>query len=240
VRLRKPPAFLSLLLIALAVPALSVRTQETDTSSKGQDAGTPRTSAEKYKAHSRHSDVSIGAELLTRKEISKEFAADVNRCCLVVQVAVYPNEKEPLKVSHDDFTLAIEGTDIVETPQDARTLSAKLSTGANGGVTTAASVGVGVEFGTYTDPTTGHQVHGHAVTTSASVGIGAESSGSPSAAEREREIIERELSQKILPEAKISVPVSGYLYFLLPKQKKPAKYRLEYEISGETLILPLS
>jgi len=59
-------------------------------------------------------------------------------------------------------------------------------------------------------------------------------------ADNDREIIERELSEKSLPEAKISVPVCGYLYFPLPKQKKHSKYRLQYEIKGETLILPLS
>lgn len=242
-RLTKLPRFVSLLLIALVVPAGSVRTQETDTASKKEDATVPRSSAEKYQAHATHGDVSLGAELLTRKEAEKAFAADVNRCCLVVQVAVYPNEKEPLELVHDDFTLMIQGadgTETVEVTQGARTLAAKLSKDADNGVATAANVGVSVELGTYTDPVTGQQVHGRAVTVSSSAGAGAGGGASPSAAEHEREIIERELREKSLPEAKISVPVSGYLYFLLPKQKKPTKYRLVYEIKGETVELPLS
>jgi len=58
-------------------------------------------------------------------------------------------------------------------------------------------------------------------------------------AEHDREVIERELSEKGLSEAKIANPVSGYLYFSLPKQKKDTKYRLEYVVKGETLKLPL-
>jgi hypothetical protein len=56
-------------------------------------------------------------------------------------------------------------------------------------------------------------------------------------ADHDREVIERELSKKGLPEAKIAIPVSGYLYFSLPKQKKGTKYRLECVVEGETLDL---
>ena len=54
-----------------------------------------------------------------------------------------------------------------------------------------------------------------------------------------REVIERELSSKSLPEAKVSVPVSGYLYFPIPKFVKDAKYRLEYTTNARPLVLPL-
>lgn len=238
-RLTKRSACFPLLLTALAAPALSVPPQGTNTASEAQKGGVPRSSADKYKAHATHEQVSVGAELLTRKEVSKEFVANMNRCCVVVQVAVYPNEKEPLKLSRDDFMLAIEGTDVTARPQSSTVLSAKLTKDANSGVTTAATVGVGVEIGTYTDPATGQRVHVRGVTTSASVGVGVGSSVPATVAERQREVIERELSENSLPEAKISVPVSGYLYFSLPKHKKPAKYRLEYTLKDETLILPL-
>jgi hypothetical protein len=58
-------------------------------------------------------------------------------------------------------------------------------------------------------------------------------------AEHDRQVIEQELSEKGLPEAKIALPVSGYLYFPLRKQKKNTKYRLEYVVNGETLNLQL-
>jgi len=237
--LTKLSAFFLAVLIVLAVPALSLPTQETDTSSEAQKGAVPRSSADKYKAHATHGNVSVGAELLTRKEVSKEFAANLNSCCLVVQVALYPNEKEPPKLLRNDFTLTVEGTDIAARAQSATELSAKLTKDADGGVTTAANVGVGVEFGTYADPVTGQPVHVRGVSTSASVGVGVGSSVPATVAERQREVIERELSERSLPEAKISVPVSGYLYFSLPKQKKHSKYRLEYSLKDETLILPL-
>ena len=183
--------------------------------------------------------MSVGAELLTRKQVSKEFAADMNSCCVVLQVAVYPNEKEPLKLSRDDFTLSAEGTDLSARPQSATVLSAKLTKNPDGGVSTAASVGVGVEFGTYTDPVTGQPVHVRGVTTSASVGVGVGSTVPATVAESRRDVIERELSEKSLPEARITVPVSGYLYFSLHKRKKHAKYRLEYSLMEGTLILSL-
>ncbi|HYL62213.1 MAG TPA: hypothetical protein VE077_06285 [Candidatus Methylomirabilis sp.] len=241
-RLTRLSTFFPLLLAAaLAVPAALLQAQEKDASSEGRGGTAPRSSPDKYRAHATHGDVSIGAELLTRKQVSKEFAADLNACCLVVQIAVYPTGNEPWNLLRDDFTLAVEGMDVGVKPQSATVVSAKLTKDANGGggVTTAANVGVGVEFGTYTDPVTGQPVHVRGVTTSAGVGVGVGGNAPPTAAERNREVIERELGEKGLPEAKISVPVSGYLYFSLPKQKKHARYRLEYAIKDETLALPL-
>lgn len=235
----KLSSFLALLLIATGIPGVLLQAQGTNTSSETQRGTAPRSSAAKYKKHGSHGNVSIGAELLTRKEVSNEFAADLNSCCVVVQIAVYPNENSQLTLSRDDFTITIEGTDVPVRPQSATVVSAKLSKDVNSGVTTAASVGVGVELGTFTDPVTGQPVHVRGVTTSASVGVGVGGPVPPTAAERAREAIERELAEKSLPEAKISVPVSGYLYFSLPKQKKPVKYHLEYSIGDEKLILSL-
>ena len=238
-RLPKVSAFFLTLIASLAVLALPLRSQETQASPDERGGTAARGSAEKYKAHAAHADVNIGAELLTRKEVSKEFAADVNRCCLVVEVAVYPHGNEPLKLFRDDFTLTVEGMDVGVKPQSATVVSAKLTKDANGRATTVANAGVGVEFGTYTDPVTGQPVHGRAVTTSVGGGVGVGGSAPPAAAERNREAIERELGEKSLPEARISVPVSGYLYFSVPRQKKHMKYRLEYAIKDETLVLPL-
>ena len=236
-RLLKRSAFFLTLMATLAILAFPLRAQETPASPDERGGTAPRSSADKYKAHASLAGVSIGAELLTRKEVSKEFAADVNRCCLVVEVAVYPHGTEPLKLSRDDFTLAVEGMDVGVKPQRATVVSARLTRGASSGVTTVANAGVGVEFGTYTDPVTGQPVHGRAVTTSVGAGVGTGSSAPPAVAQHNREAIERELGEKSMPQAKISVPVCGYLYFSVAKQKKQVKYRLEYSIRGETLVL---
>jgi hypothetical protein len=68
-RLTKLSVFASLLLTALTFPALSFRAQDTDDSSVGRRGTAPLSSSEKYKAHAKHADVSIGTELLTRKEV---------------------------------------------------------------------------------------------------------------------------------------------------------------------------
>jgi hypothetical protein len=125
-------------------------------------------------------------------------------------------------------------------PQSATVISAKLEkNGSNGGVTTSESAGVGYESGTYIDPVTGQPVRVHGVTTSAGVAVGARDRVPATVAEHEREVIERELREKGLPEAKIAIPVSGYLYFSLPRQKKDTKYHLEYAVKGATLNLEL-
>jgi hypothetical protein len=88
--------------------------------------GELRRGAHKYHSHATNDGVSIGAELLTRTEVSQEFAAPLNRCCSVVQVAVYPKKDEPLEVSLDDFTLFVGDTDTPVRPQSATVISAKL------------------------------------------------------------------------------------------------------------------
>jgi hypothetical protein len=161
----------------------------------------------------------------------------VNRCCLVVQGAVYPKKDELLDVSLDDFTLIVEGSETPARPGSATVIAVKLEkkSGSNGGVTTSTDVGIGYEWGMYIDPVTGQSAHVNGVTASAGVGGGVP----PTVAEHDREVIERELSEKGLPKAKIKIPVSGYLYFSLPKQKRATKYGLKYVVKGETLILQL-
>ena len=238
-RLTKLSVSISLLLAALVFSALSLRGQDTNDSSAAQGGTAPRSSADKYPAHAKQGDVSIGAALLTRKQVSKEFAADVNHCCLVVEVAVYPRKDEPLNISLDDFKLTVGGTDTPMKPRSAAVISAKLEKADSSGVTTSTGAGIGYESGSYTDPVTGQPVRVHTVTRSAQVGVGAGERVPAAVAERDRQVIELELSEKGLPEAKIAIPVSGYLYFSLRKQKKNTKYRLEYVVNGETLNLQL-
>jgi hypothetical protein len=229
----------SVLLMILVFATLPIWPQESGAPREGRRGTAPRSSADKYQAHARKEGVSIGAELLTRKEVSKDFAAEVNRCCLVVQVALYPKSDEPLSVSLDDFTLIVRDTEAAARPLSPAVVSAKLEkkSGSNSGATTTGSVGVGYESGTYIDPVTGQPTRVRGVTTSASVGVGVGGGTPPTVAERDREVIERELSEKGLPEVKITVPVSGYLYFAFPKQKKDTKYRLEYAVKDTTLNL---
>jgi len=222
----------------LFVPILYA--QDTDTPEKHEGTA-PRASAEKYSAHATQDGISLGAELLTRKQASTTFAANVNRCCLVVHVAVYPPNDEPIDLA--DFTLTEVGSDVPQRPESATVIAAKLQkdksplTGKD--VTPHGSVGVGYDTGTYTDPNTGQPVHGHTVSTEANVAIVPDNTTPPADADRDREVIERELYEKALPEAKVSIPVAGYLYFSIPKPKKDAKYQLTYSGIENPIVLSL-
>ena len=224
-------------LATLVLPPSPVRAQDAGESPSGT---APRSSAEKYRVHTEHKGVSVGAELLSTKEVAKEFAANLNQCCIVVHLALYPQKDEPLDVSIHDFTLTAEGSATPVRPQSAIVVAAKLvkDSGSNHNVTTTAGAGVGYESGTYVDPITGQPVRVRGVTTSTDVGVGI-GSGTSDVADHDREVVARELSEKSLPEAKVTVPVSGYLYFSIPKHKKDAKYTVEYVVKGDALTLQL-
>jgi len=229
----------SIFVLSLSAPLLQA--QDSDQTSEKLGGAAPRASAAKYRTHLERDGFSIGAELLSKKQASQTFAADVNHCCLVVLVAVYPKKDQPVDLSFTDFALEEQGRDFPVRPESATIVAAKLEKekGSNRGVATSTSAGIGYESGTYIDPVTGQPVRVHGVTTSTGVEVGVGDRVPATVAEHDREVIERELSEKGLPEAKIAIPVSGYLYFSLPKHKKDTKYRLEYVVKGETLNLPL-
>jgi hypothetical protein len=229
----------SLLFVPLCVPALQA--QDSEQTPEKHEGTAPRASAAKYRAHAEKGGVGIGAELLTKKEAADRFAADINHCCLVVEVAVYPKKDEPIDLFLADFTLIEVGSDKPARPESATVVAAMLekkkNSGAGVGVTTVG--GVGYESGTYIDPSTGQPVHVRGVTTSAGVGASVGNGVPPGVADHDRDVMEHELYEKGLPEAKVSIPVSGYLYFPIPKQTKDAKYRLEYAGGNEPLVMAL-
>jgi hypothetical protein len=201
----------------------------------------PRSSAAKYRSHSEKDGFSLGAEFLPKKLSSKVFAADVNSCCIVVQVAVYPEKDDTVDLSLFDFSLVEVKSDNSVRPESSTTVAARLEKKKNPprGVDVVTSGAVGYESGTYMDPVTGQPVHVHGVSTSAGVGVSNGNSVPADIADHDREMIERELYEKGLPEGRVSIPVAGYLYFVLPNAKKNAKYQLFYSGRSEPLILPL-
>jgi hypothetical protein len=228
----------SVLISAQVLPAPSSSAQDAKDKSAGSQANVPRASASKYAAHAAQEGISIGAELLTPKEVAKEFVADVNHCCVVVQVAVFPGDDGALQLSLDNFSLVVEGSDIPVKPQSANVIAAILEKKNKSDIGVTTAVGVGYEARTSSDPETGQRTKVHGVYTTASVGV-AVVTVPPTVADREREVIAHELGEKGLPEANISVPVAGYLYFSIPKPKKDAKYDLEYSLKNGTLVLKL-
>jgi hypothetical protein len=223
--------------------ATASKAQATDDESGGPRGSTPRPWAESYHSHAQRDGVSVGAELLTPKQVHKVFVADLNRCCLVVEFAFYPNkDKDSHELSLDDFALFLAGSDIAMKPESAKVVAARLQKKASpqspGAVQGGATVGY--ESGTYTDPVTGQQTKVHSVYTETDVGVGVGNPNpAPDSTARDREVMAGELDQKGLPEGKTAVPVAGYLYFSIPQRKKDAKYQLECSLNGEKLVLSL-
>ena len=153
-----------------------LRAQDAQSSSEKHAGTAPRASADKYQAHADQDGLSIGAELLTKKQAADTFAADVNHCCLIVHVAVFPKKGEPIDLSFTDFTLVEIKTDAPYRPENPTVIAAKLEkrkSSGGGGADVTETAGVGYESGTYTDPITGQQVHVRGVSTAAGVGIAA-------------------------------------------------------------------
>jgi hypothetical protein len=229
----------SILVLSLSAPHLQA--QDADQTSQKVGGAAPRASAAKYRAHLERDGFSIGAELLSKKQVSQTFAADVNHCCLVVLVAVYPKKDQPVDLSFTDFVLEEVGSDIPARPESATIVAAKLEKQKNSGNTEVSPHGtVGYGSGTYTDPNTGQPVHVHTVDAEVGIDVAANGKVPPEVADHDRVVMERELYEKALPDAKISSPVAGYLYFPVPNPNKKAKYRLTYSGQAEPvdLILP--
>ena len=100
-------------------------------------------------------------------------------------------------------------------------------------------VGIGYERGRVYDPATGQEQKVGGVYTSTGVGVGVGTRGGPARTERDREVMELELTEKGLPEGSTKKPVAGYLYFPLPEKKKSDAYQLECTLGGVKSVLAL-
>ena len=86
----------------------------------------PRSSASDYPAHAQQDGVTMGAKLLTSAEVRKTFVSDLNRCCVVLELAVFPKTGQVLSVSLNDLTLRVAGDDTAARPSSATVISAAL------------------------------------------------------------------------------------------------------------------
>jgi len=202
----------------------------------------PRPAPDKYDAHAEQNGIGIGANLLTAGQAKKVFATDVDKCCLVVEVALYPQKDGLIEVSSGDFALRLVGQDFATRPSSGEVVAAKLvrttETQSSGGRDVTLSPVGGVGVGSTTDPITGQRRTGVSYGGGVGVGVGSSQPKSPSTVEADRRTMELELNEKGLPQGNTASPVSGYLYFSVPP-KKNAKYQLEYTVNGNQVVLPL-
>ena len=233
----------ALLLAAAVASTMLCKAQKTEDKTGGPQRNAPRASADSYHSHAQRDGISVGAEILAPKQVHKAFVSDLNRCCLVVEFAIYSKTKALEDLSMDDFALFASGNDVAIKPVSATVVAALLQKKGNSGdeVTEESRATIGYESGTYIDPVTGQPRLGHGVNTATTSGVGAgQAYPVPDATAQDRRVMEKELSQKGLPEGKVVAPIAGCLYFSLPEHKKNTRYRLEYNLRGEKLVLPLS
>ncbi len=201
----------------------------------------PRRAAARYPAHSEVDGVAVGASLLTAHQARRTFVSDVNRCCLVIEVAFYPPKGTPLNISLNDFVLRIKDTDVAAKPSSAKVIAASLQkkAGSDRDVTVSPSYGVAYQAGRIYDPVT-RTTQGSGVTQTTGVDVGIGNPGpNPASTDKDRSAMEAELGDKGLPEGTTSTPLAGYLYFPISSKKKNAIHQLEYKLGENKVVLSL-
>jgi hypothetical protein len=205
----------------------------------GPKGTVPRSSVDRYAAHTVRDGVGIGVVVLSAEQARKEFVSDVNRWCVVAEIALYPAKDKALNVSLNDFVLRVKGAETSAKPASARVVAARLqkNAGSDRDITVSPTVGVGYESAGY-DPFTGTR-GGGGVTRSAGVMVGIGGNGpKPASTDKDRAVMETELSEKGLPEGSAAAPVSGYMYFPIAR-KKNASLQLEYVLNGNKVVVVL-
>jgi hypothetical protein len=198
----------------------------------------PRSSADRYAVHAVRNNVGVGVVLLTPEQARRQFVSDVNRCCVVVEVALYPAKDKSLPVSLDDFAMRVNGSEVSTKPSSAKVVATTLQkkAAATRDVSVYPTVGVGYGSGGY-DPVTGARAPG-GVYKQAGVGIGVGGGQQSGSTDKDRAAMETELSEKGLPEGEASGPVAGYVYFPIAR-KKGTPLQLDYTLNGEKVVLRL-
>jgi hypothetical protein len=205
----------------------------------GPKGTVPRAAADRYTVHTVRDGVGIGVVLLSPEKARKEFVSDVNRCCVVAEIALYPAKDKALDVSLNDFVLRVKTSETSAKPASAKVIAARLqkSAGSDRDITVSPTVGIGYESRVY-DPVTGTRTSG-GMTQTAGVMVGVGSNGpNPASTDKDRAVMETELSEKALPEGAVSAPVAGYVYFPVAR-KKNATLQLEYMLNGNKVVMAL-
>jgi hypothetical protein len=193
------------------------------------DRGLPvRGNVADYPAHAEDKGVVVAAEVMDPEVVRGSFSTEL-KDYVVVEVAIYPKKDgKPLEVSTIDFGLRADGRMV--RPAQARSIARiNQKKGRDDGRDITLYPSVGVQTGTW----------GTGTMVGVGVGVGPRGQRGPASSDRDREVMEQELDDKGLQEALVSKPVAGYLYFPVGSKRKPASYRLEYQLDGVDIKLEL-
>jgi hypothetical protein len=158
----------------------------------------------------------------------KVFGFDVDRVCLMVEVALYPPDDQERQVSLGDFSLRLSGTNTAVKPSTATAVAANWQQ--------QFRVQQDVKAEPYGEVTAGpHHVH-----TEGQVRLEPVDGPAHPASEKDRATLEGKLANKGLPEGKASSPIAGYLYFPMLPRNKHAVLQLDYGTNGSSVTLQFS
>lgn len=215
----------------------------------GGDGLRPRGNVADYPAHASVAGVAIGASVVPPDQVRKLFATDLNRAgYIVVEVGIFLTPDKAVDVTARDFMMRTEADVTVRaaTPDAIAGMmeDAKNPPPASGGgrdITLYPTADIGYESGV--DPITGRRVSGVYRGAGVGVGVGGNQGGPPppppGVSGRDHDTMERELSDKAIPEGTATRPVAGYLYFPRPAKKKSGAVELTWYAPSGTVKVPL-
>ena len=228
------------------------------------DGTRPLTNVRKYPVSIEKDGYSLGARLLSEKEVLQTFVTPLKGKYVVVEVAMYPGLND-IEVDNRDFVLRIDGFDRSFRPQEPSRIAIgqQRTTKAGRRVSIVPYGNIEYESGR------GHYPDGRfprrsdrrdvedpdwdrrerdgrydrrrgygGLRTVVGVGVVLDRQPQPSS-DQDRYVMETELQDKSIPQGFIGSPVAGHLYFAVGEYQKKAEHRLEYRGNGETTVLVL-
>jgi hypothetical protein len=206
----------------------------------------PRPDANSYPAHDHLPGATIAAVALSPAQVRTAFGSDTYKGYIVLEVAVFPDPNESVNLSPKDFMLKIGEVGELLRPSSPSTIALSIDEKNNPthppevrrpvDVTTRSTIGYD-SAGTY-NPNTGKRQGAVYAGTEVDVAPGGSTPAPPRANRGPRfDDMEAELNARALPEATISRPVAGYLYFIPPRKKASGTYNLDYSSDSGRLKL---
>lgn len=211
-----------------------------------QPRGVPaRSTPADYDAHITVNGVTYAASLLSADQVKHAFAFDISRSYVVFEVAAYPQAGTRVDIDPDGFVVRSSHTGEDVRASDSVTVASviqqkNLPPATSNRPAVTASTAIGYESGT--DPYTGQRYHGRY--TASQVAVDNRDNfppamPSPGGYPQDRALLEYQLYDKSLPQARIDRPTAGYLYFPSSplKKKSSHEYELEYLGSNQQPVL---
>jgi hypothetical protein len=186
-----------------------------------------RGSLDHYQTHASSDGVTVAAEAISETQVQGSFATDLSRY-LVVEVAVYPKDGQPLDLSTIDFGLRDHKGRLLRPAEPGTIARLNQKRGQSRANDIVLYPTVGVTTGTW----------GTGTSVGVGVGMGGNTPG-PASTDADRRVMRTELEEKALQDGRIAKPVAGYLYFPIGGGDRKDVYELTYSLDKTDVRLQL-